>query len=307
MNYQNENATTSQHIRVIPLIENIKFCKLATSVQDTLAVSPLPWAEDRVRLDNKLVKWFENLPCILKSKDPCSEALYTARCVMKWRYQNLRIILHRPFLLHRAYGGLQSTPSSDDLTAIKTCRALAKQTIYEITSEFSQNQMSGWNAVWFLYQASMIPLVSIFSETWNTVEYEDWCGQIEAVLEGLTAMADWSLSARRSREVVAKMYEASKGSVMWQRGLGEKGGYCSRDDSNASAEDILPFPHSRAADPNQEPNLIGGDRILHNRSSWDLDGMLWGCLPNNVDTPFDEAPDMDFVVPGSEFTYGNDQ
>jgi hypothetical protein len=56
----------------------------------------------------------------------------------------------------------------------------------------------------------MIPLVSIFWENWNTAMVREWQSQVEIVLEGLGAMAEWSLSARRSREVVSKMYEASK-------------------------------------------------------------------------------------------------
>ena len=35
-------------------------------------------------------------------------------------------------------------------------------------------------------------------------------GQVEMVLDGLGAMVEWSLSARRGQEVVSKMYEASK-------------------------------------------------------------------------------------------------
>jgi hypothetical protein len=56
----------------------------------------------------------------------------------------------------------------------------------------------------------MIPLVSIFWENWNTAMVREWQSQVEMVLEGLGAMVEWSLSARWSREVVSKMYEASK-------------------------------------------------------------------------------------------------
>jgi len=208
---------------------------------------------------------------------------------MKWRYQNLRIILNRPFLLNLVYRGSQIIPNTDDLLAVETCRALARQTIYDITSEFSHNQMSGWNAVWFLYQASMIPLVSIFSGTWNAAEVGDWCGQIETVLDGLTAMAEWSLSARRSREVVAKVYEASKGHVTRQKSPRTTNGH---NTGNAPVKDHLPCSLDQRENSHQERNLDKGENMFDDESSWDLDGMLWGRLPSNLDAPFDGVPDM---------------
>jgi hypothetical protein len=69
--------------------------------------------------------------------------------------------------------------------------------------------MSGWNAVWFLYQAAMVPLVSVFWQ-WGSPRVPEWLKQIETILELLEAMEEWSMAARRSREVVWRMYEASR-------------------------------------------------------------------------------------------------
>jgi hypothetical protein len=129
---------------------------------------------------------------------------------MKWRYQNLRAVLYRPVLLNLAYCGNEETASQEDLAAVNTCRAIAKQTIEDIAREWTPNQMLGWNAVWLMYQASMIPLVSIFWESWNSQLVRECQAQIETVLEAFEGMADWSLAARRSREVLSKLYEASK-------------------------------------------------------------------------------------------------
>ncbi|KAH7035674.1 fungal-specific transcription factor domain-containing protein [Microdochium trichocladiopsis] len=199
---------SAQHAGILPLIENIKFCKIATQVQDLLAISPLLRAEDRCNLDGELVKWFSGLPWLLRTSDPCAEPLFIARCVMKWRYQNLRMLLHRPVLLNLASSGA-SHAAEHDIVAIEACRDLAKQTIEDISREWARNQMSGWNAVWFLYQAAMIPLVSIFWQ-WDSPRVPEWQKQIDMVLELLEQMEDWSLAAHRSREVVWRMYEASR-------------------------------------------------------------------------------------------------
>src|SRR6266536_3459852 len=117
-----------QYIGTLPLIENIKFCKLATQIQDVLAQSPLLRTEDRMNLDGQLVAWHDNLSWILRSTEPCPESIYTARCVMKWRYQNLRVVLHRPVLLNLANRGSEAVHSTEDLAAVAKCRQIAKQT-----------------------------------------------------------------------------------------------------------------------------------------------------------------------------------
>ncbi|OAA56698.1 fungal specific transcription factor domain-containing protein [Niveomyces insectorum RCEF 264] len=199
---------STQHAGILPLIENIKFCKIATQIQDMLAISPLLRTEDRCSLDAQLLGWCQGLPWLLRTTDPCAEPLYIARCIMKWRYQNLRMLLHRPVLLGLASSGQTHAPESE-IAAVETCRELAKQTIEDISREWSRNQMSGWNAVWFIYQAAMVPLVSIFWQ-WSSPRVPEWHKQIESVLTMLEAMEEWSLAARRSREVVWRMYEASR-------------------------------------------------------------------------------------------------
>lgn len=204
----NSTRDSSQNASIMPLIENIKYCKIATVIQDSLAVTPLLPTEDRHNLDGQLVNWYSSLPWLLRTTDPCAEPLYIARCIMKWRYQNLRMLIHRPVLLSLASANAQAA-ADVDITAVETCRELAKHTIEEIAREWTRNQMSGWNAAWFLYQAAMVPLVSIFWQ-WSSPRVPEWNKQIETVLELLDAMVDWSLAARRSREVVWRMYEASR-------------------------------------------------------------------------------------------------
>lgn len=204
----NTNRDSSQHAGILPLVENIKFCKIATSIQDMLAVAPLLTSDARHSLDGQLVSWYSSLPWLLRTSDPCAEPLYMARCIMKWRYQNLRMLIHRPVLLSLASSNATAATEAD-IAAVEMCRELAKHTVDDIAREWSRNQMSGWNAAWFLYQAAMVPLVSVFWQ-FNSPRVPEWHKQIAAVVELLEAMQDWSLAARRSREVVARMLEASR-------------------------------------------------------------------------------------------------
>jgi hypothetical protein len=193
------------------LAASVDFCYVATRIQDRLAISPLLQFEEMEAFDAALSDWHNNLPTGLRTQAPCSPSIHMARAVIKWRYQNLRILLHRSVLLDAALRGVphhQLLPREQ--RAIDHCRSIANDTIIDIAAEWTPNQMSGWNAVWFLFQATMIPLVSIFSEKENLGDLGKWRGEIETSLRLFEHMESWSVQAKRSREVVARIYEASK-------------------------------------------------------------------------------------------------
>lgn len=259
----------------MPLLENIKFCKISTKIQDMLAVTPLLDTEDRNHLDSLLVDWFNNLPWLLRSTEPCVEPLHLSRCIMIWRYWNLRMLLYRPVLLTLASKG-QLPMSENDVTAVEICQGAARETVDSISKGWMRQQMSGWNAVWFLYQAAMIPLVSILWQPDNPSVVQ-WRGQIETTLELFTAMKDWSLTARRSRDVVSRLLEAStqisnarQGSSPHDPSL-QKGG-----PSNETAA----FWGDQGADALTSTGYSTGEIVNMLDQDWpwnmDMDGLVWG-------------------------------
>lgn len=242
---------------------------------------------------------------------------------MKWRYQNLRIVLYRPVLLNLANRGSEGVVASqEELEAISKCRAVAKQTIEDIAREWTPNQMLGWNGVWFMYQASMIPLVTMFWESWNTEQVRDCQAQIEIVLEAFEGLADWSLAARRSREVLSKMYEASKrpltrqtsprlGPVMINGngngngnvpgimltnggGGGMNGANAVNGNGNGSMVMMNNINgHMMETNEMHHPMEMCGEEgmmMMDQGGVWDLDGMLWANLPDGLDMPYDGLP-----------------
>lgn len=253
---------------------------------------------------------------------------------MKWRYQNLRIVLYRPVLLNLANRGNEGAATQEELEAVAKCRAIAKETIEDIAREWTPNQMLGWNGVWFMYQAVMIPLVSMFWESWNTAQVRECQAQIEVVLEAFEGLGDWSLAARRSREVVAKMYEASKRPLTRQ--ASPRLGPADRqavNGVNGHAHAIINgmsltngavhgavngngMHMMNGGTPNgavlhgvnghmmedmhahhqHQGDMLGEDgmMLLDQGGIWDLDGMLWSNLPDGLDMPYDGLPTMEF-------------
>jgi hypothetical protein len=130
---------------------------------------------------------------------------------MKWRFQNMRIILHRPYLLTTALRRCAwSNLSGEEKVAVGKCRIMALKTIDDISQECMTDLLSGWNAVWFCFQACMVPLVSLFSDASQPDEVRKWKAAIETALQFFESARDYSIAAKRSADAVARLYQAYK-------------------------------------------------------------------------------------------------
>jgi hypothetical protein len=282
---QLNNAQYLASLKLLPIIHNIAFCKLATQIQDHLAEHTLPSFEKLLAFDAELVKWQEDLPPMLRSvqviktrprsvslpqsgrtgmRTPpsttsshrshldfsqppereisCPEFLRTPRAIMHWRYQNLRMLMHRPYLLATTLRRASNAAlSQEEKMAVSRCRAMASQTIADINANCAESPIAGWTGVWLMFQAVMVPLVSLFarlsasndltnqsrplSPAGRSVagsdsavssaiahdEYEDhWRGQIETAIGYFDRMRPWSPAAAKSRDVVERLYQASQ-------------------------------------------------------------------------------------------------
>ncbi|KAL3435954.1 fungal-specific transcription factor domain-containing protein [Aspergillus tetrazonus] len=200
---------------ILPLLENVRFCKISNQIQDALAVSPLTKYSEILHFDTQLVEWYNSLPYILKDHEPCPEGIANTREVTKWRYHVQRILLYRPTLLSYA---MRRVPyialRSEERTAIERCREIAETAIRDISATAKTPQMSGWNAVWFLFQSTMVPLLGLFIND-NTVTdpratTEACQAQVQDALLVFARLQQASPTARKTLDAVSRIFEASK-------------------------------------------------------------------------------------------------
>ncbi|OZJ02364.1 hypothetical protein BZG36_04478 [Bifiguratus adelaidae] len=193
------------------LIAEIEYSRLAARIQERLINSPLLNFSEMLTCDAHLVHWYDNLPSYLKAPNPCPPLLQQPRATIKWRFQNLRIILYRSVLLDAALRRVslrELTP--DENVCISKCHAIAKEAIESIASEWTENQFSGWPAVWFLFQACIIPILCIYSYRDDTQQLDEWNQQVQKSITLFQEMEPWSVAARKTRELVCLLFEASK-------------------------------------------------------------------------------------------------
>lgn len=119
--------------------------------------------------------------------------------------------------------------SPEEKIAVGRCRLIAGQTIHDIVATCQEELIAGWNAVWLVYQAVMVPLVSLFAQlalpdsqaepspgkspdgTKGTDgDVAKWQLQVETALDFFEKMRRFSVAAKKSKDVVERLYDASK-------------------------------------------------------------------------------------------------
>ncbi|KAF1985170.1 hypothetical protein K402DRAFT_455161 [Aulographum hederae CBS 113979] len=207
------NLQDPEYLKALPIIHTVTFCKMSTIIQDRLSTSPVLRSDELNQLDADLVRWYEDLPAILTT-DPESTIpafLRVPRLLIKWHYQNLRMLMHRPYLLSVALRGFPfSKLGPEERLAVGKCRVLASQTIQDISAECPNNIITGWNAVWLVFQACFVPLISLFSDHTVEEETQKWAEQLEIAIRFFERMDKYSVAAKRSRDAVANLLAASK-------------------------------------------------------------------------------------------------
>ena len=250
-------------LKLLPLVHSVEFCRIATRIQDLLATKPLLSLEELTTEDAALVKWHDELPPILRyvlpkskttgalyangSSTPhagksspsaqaqafengsCPALLRTPRAIMHWWYLNLRILMHRPYLIAASLCRVpESNVSGQDIYAIRKCRLLAGEAIMTIDQTCQDTLIAGWNAVWLMYQAAMVPLISLsalYTSSKTTInaagaatttvhdpnqDATEWEAQVQTAIGLFDRMSSYSLAAARSKTVIEQMLQACK-------------------------------------------------------------------------------------------------
>lgn len=99
--------------------------------------------------------------------------------------------------------------TQEEKVCVSKCQSLAKNAIYGISSEWTRDQYSGWPASWYLFQASIIPLLSIYTfRDAGSQQVEEWSLQVQKALEAFIELEPWDNTAKRQHELISLLYNA---------------------------------------------------------------------------------------------------
>lgn len=195
---------------------------------------------------------------------------------MRWRFHNQRILLHRPVLLNFAMRRVPfSAVRGEERGAIEKCHSNAEALIQDISGMTELNQVIGWNAVWLLFQAVMVPL--IFLSTGPTDDDSpgslDTCkALVEAAILTLGRMRSYSRTAEASLNVVTRFFGAILNGPDQSSGIPQG--------SNTSIEPFPPFDTTISRDAATAAFFDDfWPQHVVDYLSWDANN-LWPELPN---------------------------
>jgi len=123
----------------------------------------------------------------------------------------MRMILHRGAVLDITERRVPvASLDKEDYEVVKKCREIAAESIFSMQAEWRPNKMSGWNAVWFLFQACLVPLMALAVESEDNENYPIWREQVMLGIHLCGEMDHWSLVGHKTKEALQRLFEASK-------------------------------------------------------------------------------------------------
>lgn len=173
---------------------------LATnSIYTRMISSPYPTADQMLELDDvHLVKYESTIPPWYRDVDEQPVEFRLSCAIMRWRCHNFRILMLRAFLMRQLFlrtqlGNYQDpwpsgTPNEEQ--AVQRCLTASSESIDSICVFWVQNKqnvLSCWYALYFLFQAVLIPVMCLRNEPFSPLS-DSWRSQIRRTIDVLNDM-----------------------------------------------------------------------------------------------------------------------
>lgn len=174
--------------------------EISMPLQARLMKGPNPSIEEVRAFDLKTEEFVDNLPDYMDDgytgPRPASFSVATAR--LRWRCNNFRMVMFRPFLLSNAVAAAAARSRGAPRPALRPavkqaialCRRMASNNIRSISSFWEShphNQAMAWHAIYFLTQSALVPLVSLLDEPSNE-EAREWISLLQTCVRLLVDM-----------------------------------------------------------------------------------------------------------------------
>lgn len=204
----------------VSLKASTQFCHIGNRLQHRFAQSTRLNPSEAQSLDRELQEWYGSLPSVLKETTNAPPRITVAREFLRNRYHNIRLMLSRCFLLYKAYGDPKRhsiTQTTEEEQMADLSRAIAAEAIDAIALHWVPNRTQVWNAAWYLFQACMVPLLSIAmaasssASATGAVSSDDvlsWYSSLNKALEIFAEMKPWMRSSDRAPDIVAALFQA---------------------------------------------------------------------------------------------------
>jgi transcriptional regulatory protein GAL4 len=190
--------------------DQARFHLMTSEIYARVISLPFPSAQELLQMDDERIIAWHTIWTV--EADKVEARFMLSRSVMEWRYRNLRIIMFRPFVIRKALQARMrqgTTPQLESATdiAVNRCLTESRASILSINMFWSTGHrtcMASWYALYFLFQASMIPSVCLRNDPASPMA-QDWREQLDIALKIMQSMFSLNPSSRECYEVVLRL------------------------------------------------------------------------------------------------------
>ncbi|KAJ4289057.1 hypothetical protein N0V90_011399 [Kalmusia sp. IMI 367209] len=196
------------------VIMQSRFHMLTNDIYTRVISMPFPSATELVRLDDTLIgKWDSSVPSWYRQNSSIPPKFATGHAIMWWRLYNFRIIMYRPYVMRRVLQARAPDNSNSNVVppavqeAYSRCLRDAEASITSISDFWvstSPTRLSAWYALYFLFQASLIPCVCLRNEP-NTPSSASWRTQVNQTLHTMRLISTLNPSAQECYNVIQRL------------------------------------------------------------------------------------------------------
>lgn len=198
------------------LIFSSQFCLIVHRMQERLAQFKKITLPEVLAYDQELQRWHDSLPAGFRISSTSLPSFAVSRQFMSDRYLNARMMMYRILMLYDANDMIKTGSAEhwcEEVT--KTGLSLAGEAIEAITLHWTPSCFSVWSSTWYLFQACMVPLLSVSIATKasqlrpnvSTTLLEPCRATLSKAQELFEELRPWMKSADRGPDVIAGLQE----------------------------------------------------------------------------------------------------
>lgn len=191
-----------------------EFAKLCSRVEYRMAQFSRMTAKEILSFETQIQAWEKNCPQIFKPGSACPRRIRLCRDVLQYRLLATRIVLSRPHIFRLIEDGTaSSTFGSDDWRVVSICQEAASGIINAASANPGGSRIAVWHCSWYLFQACMIPLLSLTLtggslnlQYFSSETVAAWMESLERALRTFKEMEPYKRPSDRYGNVIEALY-----------------------------------------------------------------------------------------------------
>ncbi|KIW30261.1 uncharacterized protein PV07_06017 [Cladophialophora immunda] len=214
---QRHNESEDRDWHGIALRVTAEFCIIAQRIGDRMAQLSYITPREIFAFSDELEIWSKSHHFRFLSENTCPKRFELNRETMMYRFLGVRVLLSRPHLLRLADDGMAHDAfTDDDWKVVSLCQNSASEVIDLICSGLHHDRVSVWQSTFALFQACLIPLISIAVakklNLFGDAAVSEWKQSLDGALRAFKDMNPHTRPADRYGSIIEALRD---GVVSW--------------------------------------------------------------------------------------------